>query len=450
MEYLKYVNERKEILIDALKTLVEVPSVLTAYDKNSETPFGKSIDDALKTMLAMGANEGFEIVNVENHAGHIEWGKGREILGILTHLDVVPATGDWTRPPFEPYVEDGKIFGRGTMDDKGPTIASFFAMKFLRELGFAPEKRIRLILGTDEETKNRGIERYLEEEPMPGEGFSPDAEFPVIHGEKGLYSFDFKGSFKNGPLKHFEAGDRYNVVPASATAVIDESLDLEVPFTEYLKDNDLKGTIKANVLTLEGKSAHASTPDKGVNAASHLATFLSKHMSHPYVDLIAESFAFDHYGKKTKIATYDDQLKDLTLNPAVFRYSKEGSLIGLNVRFPSNYNFNKGEKNLNRLASKYGMIYEGKGVVSPHFVAPDDPLVTTLMDAYKNVTGDYDHAPFTIGGGTYARTLDKGVAFGLVMPGREDVAHQVDEHIFIDDLIKATAIYMQAIEKLTK
>jgi len=125
-------------------------------------------------------------------------------------------------------------------------------------------------------------------------------------------------------------------------------------------------------------------------------------------------------------------------------------LIGLNVRFPSNYNFNKGEKNLNRLASKYGMIYEGKGVVSPHFVAPDDPLVTTLMDAYKNVTGDYDHAPFTIGGGTYARTLDKGVAFGLVMPGREDVAHQVDEHIFIDDLIKATAIYMQAIEKLTK
>ncbi|MGM0436617.1 MAG: M20/M25/M40 family metallo-hydrolase, partial [Bacillota bacterium] len=159
MSYLDYVNEHKDILIKALEDLVRIPSVLETYDENRDAPFGESIDQALRTMLERASEDGFQTVSVDNHAGHIEWGQGKDILGILTHLDVVPATGDWTRPPFDPYVKDGKIYGRGTMDDKGPTIAAYFAMKFLRDLGFTPKKRIRLILGLDEETANRGIER---------------------------------------------------------------------------------------------------------------------------------------------------------------------------------------------------------------------------------------------------------------------------------------------------
>ncbi|MGM0436177.1 MAG: Sapep family Mn(2+)-dependent dipeptidase, partial [Bacillota bacterium] len=323
-------------------------------------------------------------------------------------------------------------------------------MKFLRDLGFTPKKRIRLILGLDEETANRGIERYFEKEPMPDAGFSPDAEFPVIHGEKGLFSFDFVGKARPGKLVYFVSGDRYNVVPAEATAVIDESLDLKDDFEAYLKEHGLKGNVQGSTYTLEGKSAHASTPEKGVNGAAHLATFLSNHIDHPYINVIAEIFAFDHYGEKTGIASSDEQLKALTLNAAVFKYSKEGALIGVNIRYPGSFDLEKEYHTLSKLAYKYGLAYESKGHVPPHYVDPEDPLVTTLMDAYQTVTKDYDHPPFTIGGGTYARTLEKGVAFGLVMPGREDVAHQVDEHIFIDDLIKATAIYMEAIENLSK
>ena len=449
MSYLDYVNEHKKSMIEALMKLVEIPSVLSAYDESSDTPFGKPIDDALKTMLEMAEEDGFVALNVDNHAAHIEWGEGKEVLGILTHLDVVPAKGAWTRPPFEPYLKDGKIYGRGTMDDKGPTIAAYFAMKLLRASGFTPKKRIRLILGLDEETANRGIERYFSKEPMPDAGFSPDAEFPVIHGEKGLFSFDFEGKAMPGSLLHFHSGERYNVVPAKATAVIEDSLDLSESFNQYLKSHGLKGNVQGNTYVLEGKSAHASTPEKGVNGAVHLALFLSEHIDHPYINLIANVFAFDHYGELTGIASNDDLLEALTLNPAVFRYSKEGALIGLNVRYPYSFDIEKAHHTLSKLAYKYHLKYKSKGRVSPHYVDSDDSLVTTLMEAYKHVTSDYDNPPFTIGGGTYARTLEKGVAFGLVMPGREDVAHQIDEHIFIDDFLKATAIYMEAIENLT-
>jgi len=449
MSYLEYVKKHEDRLIGVLEDLVRIPSVLENYDKKRKAPFGETIDKALKMMLDLGEEDGFITKNVDNHAGHIEWGEGEDILGILTHLDVVPATGDWTRPPFEPYISDGKIYGRGTMDDKGPTIAAYFAMKLLREKGFIPKKRIRLILGLDEETANRGIERYFEKEPMPDAGFSPDAEFPVIHGEKGLFSFDFTGKAQPGSLIYFSSGDRYNVVPAEATSVIDESLDLKDDFETYLSEHGLKGNVQGNTYTLEGKSAHASTPEKGINGAAHLATFLSSHIDHPYINAIANVFAFDHYGEKTGIASSDEQLKALTLNAAVFRYSKEGALIGVNVRYPGSFDLEKAGHTLSKLAYKYKLAYESKGHVPPHYVNPKDPLVTTLMDAYQNVTKDYENPPFTIGGGTYARTLSKGVAFGLVMPGREDVAHQIDEHIFIDDLLKATAIYMEAIENLS-
>ncbi len=450
MSYTDYVYEHKNELLEALKKLVRIPSVLNQYDKESDTPFGKAIDEALNTMLKKGEEDAFATLNVDNHAGHIEWGNGQEILGILTHLDVVPATGDWSKPPFDPYIKDGKIYGRGTMDDKGPTIAAYFAMKFLRELGFTPKKRIRLIMGTDEETGNRGVERYFEKEAMPEAGFSPDAEFPVIHGEKGLYSFDFLGKHHVGALKYFKAGDRYNVVPAEAVAVLEESIDLKAPFEQYIKQHHLKGHVEENTYTLIGKSAHASTPEKGINGAYHLARFLRDHIEHPYINLIADVLAFDHYGKETGIEAFDSQLKSLTLNGAVFKYSKEGALIGVNVRYPGSYDLTQGEHTLSKLAYKYGMRYKSKGSIPPHFVDPEDRLVTTLMKAYRDVTGDHEHPPFTIGGGTYARTLEKGVAFGLVMPGREDVAHQIDEHIFIDDLLQATAIYMEAIEALTK
>ncbi|MFP4078888.1 MAG: dipeptidase PepV, partial [Candidatus Izemoplasmataceae bacterium] len=445
MNYSDYVSDHLDEMLEALKALIQIPSVLMAFNPSDEkAPFGEPIVRALDTMLEKGKDDGFITKDVNGYAGHIEWGEGDEILGILTHLDVVPAeTGKWTRPPFQPAIVDGKIYGRGSMDDKGPTIAAYFAMKFLRDLGVTPSKRVRLIMGTDEETAWRGIERYLNEETMPTAGFSPDAEFPVIHGEKGIFSFDLTGPYKEGPLKKFEAGERYNVVPGEARAVLD--IDLEEAFNLYIEANSLAGRVEGNTYVLEGKSAHAMSPEKGINAAYHLATFLAKHIDTPYVSLIADLLAFDHLGKRLGIALYDEALKNLSMNAAVFRYDQSGAKIGINCRFPNGFEETKAKEAVQASAGPYGYTYEHRTTVPQHFIPEDDPLVDTLMACYKEVTGDKSSKPFTIGGGTYARALDKGVAFGLVMPGREDVAHQVDEHIFIDDLVQATVIYMKAI-----
>ncbi|MFW6284945.1 MAG: dipeptidase PepV [Bacillota bacterium] len=450
MNYSNYVNDHLEEMLEALKALIQIPSVLKTFDpSNEKAPFGEPIAKALNTMLQKGEEDGFTTKDVDGYAGHIEWGEGEEILGILTHLDVVPATtGKWTRPPFEPAILDGKIYGRGSMDDKGPTIAAYFAMKFLRDLGFTPSKRVRLIMGTDEETSWRGIEHYLDKETMPTAGFSPDAEFPVIHGEKGIFSFDLNGPYKDGPLKKFEAGERYNVVPGEASAVLD--VDLEEAFRLYIDANSLVGRVEGDTYILEGKSAHAMSPEKGINAAYHLATFLSKHIDSPYVSLIADMLAFDHLGKRLGIALYDEALKNLSMNAAVFRYDEDGARIGINCRFPNGFSESKAQKAVQEAVAPYGFAYEHKTTVPQHFIPEDDPLVETLMACYKEVSEDLTSKPFTIGGGTYARALDKGVAFGLVMPGREDVAHQVDEHIFIEDLVQATVIYMKAIERLTR
>lgn len=450
MNYFNYATDHKEAMLDALKDLLRIESVLDHYDPDRKNaPFGEGIAKALNTMLDRGRKDGFETKDVNAHAGHIEWGEGDEILGILTHMDVVPATtGEWTRPPFEPTIENEKIYARGSMDDKGPTIAAYFAMKFLRDLGVKPKKRIRLIMGTDEETAWRGIEMYLKKETMPTAGFSPDAEFPVIHGEKGIFSFDLEGPFKKGPLKSFEAGERYNVVPDTARAVVDP--DLREVFEMYIEDNMLDGRIEGKTYILEGKSAHAMSPEKGNNAAYHLATFLSRHIDAPFLSLVADMLAFDHMGKKLGIALYDEVLGNLSMNAAIFRYDDKGASIGINCRYPQGFDEASAKEAVEEAVDAYGYHYVQRTNVPLHLVPADDPLVATLMRCYKDATGDTQAKPITIGGGTYARALDKGVAFGLVMPGRDDVAHQVDEHIFIDDLVRATAIYMDAIEKLTR
>lgn len=181
-------------------------------------------------MLKLGASFGFKTKEVDHIAGHIEFGEGEEIIGVLVHVDVVPAVGDWLYPPFSGTVADGKIYARGALDDKGPAVCALYAFKLLKDLGFKPNKRLRLIIGTDEETSWRGIKRYFEKEEMPLFGFSPDANFPLIYGEKGIMSLDLLGA--GDPKLFFKAGVRYNVVPDYAEAKIDQ--DVSEAFHAFL------------------------------------------------------------------------------------------------------------------------------------------------------------------------------------------------------------------------
>ncbi len=448
MDFYAHVLEHKDELIKRTKQLLAIPSVLDRFDPASETPFGTAINDALQFMLEMAKDDGFITKNINNYAAHVEYGSGKEILGVLCHLDVVPTGDGWTYGPFEPTIADGKLYARGAADDKGPTMAAYFALKLLKDLGFAVNKRVRIILGTDEETEWRGIGEYFKTEQMPDIGFAPDAMFPLIYGEKGIFTFDVTGKTTDTDLITFTAGDRYNVVPDYASCTLRK--DLKEEFTQYLAFHGLSGEIDGDKYVVHGKRAHAMQPNLGVNAAFILAEFLQQHIDNAFIDYICEYLTFDHLGEKLRIDHYDDEMKEFTINPAVYEYNKNSFKIGINCRYPKEWDKDSAKINLDASAKKYHFKIHYLGDKVVHYVDKNDPLVQTLYDAYVKYTGDTEHEPITIGGGTYARSLDKAVAFGPMMPGRKDVAHQIDEYLFVDDLLKATAIYMEAIHQLTK
>ena len=210
-----FLEKAKEYYQDALNDLCELlkfKSVLDEYREDSDAPFGIENKKCLEYFLSLGTKDGFNVLNVDNYAGHISYGSGSESVGVLGHLDVVPAVGKWSHEPFDPIIVDGKLFARGTLDDKGGVIASYYAMKMLRNLKLEMSKEIRIIVGCDEESGSRCVERYFSKVEKPTYAFSPDAEFPIIYGEKGILSFDILGKIENSEVLSITAGERYNIV----------------------------------------------------------------------------------------------------------------------------------------------------------------------------------------------------------------------------------------------
>ncbi len=447
MDFEKLARTARAEFIDKARALLCIPTVLEHFDEsNVEEPFGEAIRKALDLMLEFGMRDGFEVKNIANFAGHIEMGQGEEILGILGHLDVVPAGGKWTDDPFSATLRDGRIYARGAMDDKGPTIAAYLAMKIIKDLGVPLRKRVRLILGCDEESGMRCIKKYLEHEAMPDLGFAPDADFPLIYGEKGIFSFDIVGEFADDLVLSLKAGDRYNVVPDRCDAHL--AKDLAEPFREFLHKHAYQGEVVGNRYTIYGRSAHAAWPHLGVNAIFLMMDFLKEHTQSPIVAFIEKYLLHDHLGRKLGIDHHDEEMKDLTINTAKVDYLEHKFRIGCNIRYPKGYDFAKGCAAIRAAAASFSLEFIELGNSPYHYVSPKDPLVAELHKAYIKYTGDDKSPLITIGGGTYARKLKKAVAFGPNFPGREDLAHQPDEYLDIDEMLKAVAIYAESIISL--
>lgn len=447
MDWLKIAKNYREEFIETATALLQIPTLLDRFDPdNKEAPFGLPIREALDFMLEMGEKDGFKIKNIDNYAGHIEYGEGEEILGILGHLDVVPAGGHWHQPPFSAYLKDNKIYARGTMDDKGPTVAAYLALKMVKDQGINLNKRVRIILGCDEESGMRGLKRYLEKEKMPDLGFAPDAEFPLIYAEKGILTYNFTGQYRDPLILSMEAGERYNVVPDVCTVRL--SKNYENAFLTYLADHHYEGNVEGDVYTIQGKNAHAAMPHLGLNAISLMVEFLKQISDAPFIRFLDKYLTFDHLGEKFGIDCEDPDMKELTNNLAYIHYQGLDLNIGCNIRYPKNFDVIKGGETMAQAASQYGLSYSVKEDSKPHFVSPDDILVKSLHQAYIKYTGDTENKIITIGGGTYARKLAKAVAFGPLMPGKEELAHQANEYLDIDEMMIAMAIYAESIERL--
>ena len=460
IDFKQEVLNHKEDLLKDLFELLSVRSIL-GTDITEETPFGSGPREALDLILSFGERDGYKTKLVENKAGHIEVGQGEELFGILGHVDVVPVVeADWTSHPFKPEIRDGKIFARGSLDDKGPTMAAYYAVKLLDKLGVKWNKRVRVIVGSDEETGFRCVEAYFKHEEQPASGFTPDAMFPLVYAEKARATFDHKLKFVsedgeyNYKLVKFKGGQVLNMVIASAIAeLVGEVSDIKEKFENFLAQEKLDGEViveNAIKLTLKGKAAHGSTPQYGVNAATKLAEFLSTlgldNNGKNFVDYIVEKLANDPFGEKLGINYADDEMGEAKYNYGILDYDleKKAAVVSTDCRHPKKFDL------VDRLkgVKEDNIDIEVTSTKEAHYVPKDDELVTTLMDVYKKHTGDTKNDAFVLGGGTYARCLKKGVAFGLLFPGKEDTMHQANEYLEVEDLLLATAIYAEGIYKL--
>lgn len=463
------IENLKEEIISQTCELVKIPSVYS--EKNEEgKPFGEEINRALEYTLDLGRKLGFKTKNIDGYCGYVEFGEGKELVGIIGHLDVVPIGEGWVHDPFKAEIEDGKIYGRGAIDDKGPVIASLYAMKAVMDTTKV-NKRVRLILGTNEERDWKCINYYKEYEEWPTIGFSPDANFPCIYAEKGIESIYFETDYTTNlndaiVIKNINCkNNAINVVPKYCSIELEikkEKINIEnvINYIEmYSKNNNFNIDVeKINEsiikVTSLGVSAHAARPNLGVNAISMLIVTISNLFEQYDVNLdilkfFSQRINTEYNGRKADIELEDESGK-LTLNVGDFKLENDKIKIGINLRIPVTIKFEYIETVFKNYIKEYENIeMKVKSKQDPLYVSKDDYLVKTLNNIFNKVTGRNDK-PIAIGGGTYARAFKNCISFGANMPGNKDMCHQVDEYIKIDDLILASKIYAEAIYELSK
>ncbi|MGE4277009.1 MAG: Sapep family Mn(2+)-dependent dipeptidase, partial [Lawsonibacter sp.] len=279
MNVQEFVERRKDELVRSLQGCIRIPSVYT--NDQSGYPYGQNIHGCLNYMLDLAQNMGFSVCNMDNQVGWCEYGQSEEMVAVLGHLDVVPEGEGWTVPPYEGRVTDGKIYGRGSMDDKGPTVAALYALQALKEAEVPLKRRIRLIFGLNEETGSADMKYYLSHGgEVPVMGITPDGEYPVINGEKGLVTEVFARTMnQQGEIRlvELQGGTAHNIVPSHAFARLACSRE-QARQIAAMEADQVSCTLEEPGVLVEafGVSAHGGSPNEGENAIGRLMQFLNR------------------------------------------------------------------------------------------------------------------------------------------------------------------------------
>ena len=465
----KQIDKYKDEIVSKVVRLIQIPSV-HEESMDPSAPFGKNANNALEYILNLGEELGFRTKNIDGYCGYIEFGEGDELVGIIGHLDVVPVGSGWTYEPFGGTIQNGKIYGRGAIDDKGPVIASLYAMKAVKDM-CKINKRVRLILGINEERDWKCIQYYKEHEELPTIGFSPDADFPCIYAEKGVLSLalhDDYNSYINEPLVIDEIdckGNAINVVPKECSVILkannsDINIDSLINNIYKIADNN---SFKINTekldnnrirITSHGTASHAAHPEHGSNAISKLLVllyevFISYNTNIGILHLFYNYLNLDYNGEKLGLYL-DDESGKLTINVGRISLKNDDLEIDLNIRIPVKTKISVIVDKFKEVSSPYPKIkVETLDYKEPLYVPKDDYLVKTLCSIFNKITGQ-NAEPIAIGGATYARAFSNCVSFGANMPGNKDMCHQADEFVNIEDLITSSKIYAEAIYELAK
>ena len=438
-----------------VRELVRLKSI--QGEPQPDMPFGQDVSNCLVRALQIAGELGFKTKNLDGYCGYAEYGQGGEYIGVLGHLDVVPEGDGWICPPYSAEMRGSRIYGRGTMDDKGPVVAALYGLKAIKDAGLPLTHRVRIIFGTNEESGCGDMPYYTLHEPAPLYGFTPDGEFPIIYSEKGLLFAEIEKNIRQQAIKYLEGGTAPNIVPANCRALlgldfsyISQQLDVFIQETGFKLSCE---EAEDGVLVIsEGAAAHGSKPHLGKNAIMQMLSFIAG------LPIEGEDMGFIRYlvkniGMETDGATLGLALKDeageLTLNVGLINIRGNSAKITLDIRYPGAY----AEKDIldileDSLRPLRANIKKRIGMPSVYF-PKDHFLIRTLMDVYERQTGKYE-APLAIGGGTYAKSIINTVAFGPILPGRADLNHMANEYIDVDELVFLTKIYGNAIYELAK
>lgn len=460
MNFKEKAKSYQESFLKDLNTLVEVESIRDDASAKEKAPFGTNCRKALDLMLDMATKDGFKTKDIDGYAGVVEYGEGDETLGVLGHLDIVPIGEDWTKEPLKVTLNDGYIFGRGVMDDKGPTMAAYYALKMIKELNIPLKRRVMLIMGCDEESGMDCMDYYVDHAEIPQMGFVPDANFPVVYGEKGglhvgLHSED------HTVIEKLVAGSRPNIVIGKADCYVKEMSDEQKSlFKFYCESNQIVGDITEEdglmKMHVDGVFAHAANPYNGVNAALHLLNFVGS----AYNDILAQdlySILKDWQGKPLSINIDGMYMSFLTMSTGLVTIENGKTDILVDIRYPNDTNAQFIMSQFERVCSELqsNIVPTMESDSKPLFVDPESKLVKDLMSVYRKYTSDTFSCPVTLGGGTYARKFENFVSYGPELPNEQietdqfvGGCHQRDEGIKLENLINSIAIYADAIVSL--
>ena len=453
MSFGKNILKYRDDIIKDISKLVEIKS----YVDNIQDSGIDESKRALNWILSRADEMGFVTVNVDNIAGHAEYGSGSDYAAVLTHVDVVPPGQGWDTDPFVLTEKAGKLYARGIADDKGAAIITLYCLKALKDNNVKGVRQLRAIFGAMEETGQDDMKKYFSNNPLPKMAFTPDSEYGICNREKGILHIELSQESHDGKtLTDFHAGSAINAVPDKAWVLLDctENDDHRLQRLADAKqgDYDFRYTIDGMMIVSTGKAAHAANPELGFNAATHLIRLLAANFGHKALGglcaFLDATVGLEIHGASMGVKMKDEQSGELTLNVGKIDISSEEAKAYLDVRYPVTRNGQAIFEIIRKRAEKEGIKAKVISHQKPLFIKENMPLISILKDSYKEIMGKDANLYFT-GGGTYARSLNnRGVAFGPVFEGEEPRLHDSNENMDVEKLMLHAQICLEAMYRM--
>lgn len=459
-----FLANNKEEILKNLSTLVSCPSVRGEASKNA--PFGEGTAKALETALEMSKKYNLETKNANwlyGTAKLVGKADSSKCIGIISHLDVVPAGNGWQSNPFEPKRTEKYLIGRGVMDDKSAAALGLAVMKFFSENNTEIDSSILLFFGCCEETGHEDIDAFVKNEPQPNFSLVPDTNFPVCHGEKGILGI-FVQTSSMPSIINFFGGNAQNMVPDIAECHINFSQEalssLNSSKKSYHNISTENNIIK---ITAQGISKHAAMPEGSANAIARLcellidAKILQNKDEISTINTIYECASSIH-GEPYGLNISDKPSGKLTMINGTAKMENGAIILGYNMRYPVTTNGAEHIKALEKYFTSKGMKIIKHSDNAPCYLPADDPRIQTLVKIYEDLTGK-DGTPYTMGGGTYSRYMKNAIGFGLEscsmeqnpdFPDGHGGIHQPDEALNIEEFMQAIRIYIHTVYELDK